>query len=69
VLVLYGIGMFFNALSILLVFVGNRRLELILLGVAVLAALALARGLGYLGSRPEEAANAPSSSTAGKKAA
>jgi UDP-GlcNAc:undecaprenyl-phosphate GlcNAc-1-phosphate transferase len=48
VLVLYGVGFFFSGLSVLLVLVDNRRLEFPVAVLAVAAAVALARWLGYL---------------------
>jgi UDP-GlcNAc:undecaprenyl-phosphate GlcNAc-1-phosphate transferase len=48
VLVLYGVGLFFSGLSVLLVLVDDRRLEFPVAVVAVGVALGLARWLGYL---------------------
>jgi UDP-GlcNAc:undecaprenyl-phosphate GlcNAc-1-phosphate transferase len=48
VLVLYGVGFFFSGLSVLLVLVDDRRLEVPVAGVALAAALGLAAMLGYL---------------------
>ena len=46
VLVLYGIGLFFSALSVVLVYVADRRVQWSMLALAVVAAAALARWLG-----------------------
>ncbi len=48
VLTLYGVGLFFSLLSVALVYSSDSRLDWPLVGVALIAALAFARWLGYL---------------------
>jgi UDP-GlcNAc:undecaprenyl-phosphate GlcNAc-1-phosphate transferase len=53
VLVLYGIGLFFSALSVAMIFGGDHQIGWGLLVLAVAVAIAIARWLGYLGPRVE----------------
>jgi UDP-GlcNAc:undecaprenyl-phosphate GlcNAc-1-phosphate transferase len=60
VLVLYGIGFFFNLLSVLLVYVSDWRWHWPIIGAGLVVALVVARWLGYLGRRkPFESVPAP----------
>jgi UDP-GlcNAc:undecaprenyl-phosphate GlcNAc-1-phosphate transferase len=59
VLVLYGVGLFFNCLSVLLVYVSDWRWNWPIIGAGVVVAIAIARWLGYLGRREPFAAEAP----------
>jgi len=59
VLVLYGIGLFFNVLSVLLVYVSDWRWHWPIIGAGMIVALVVARWLGYLGARPGLTAELP----------
>jgi UDP-GlcNAc:undecaprenyl-phosphate GlcNAc-1-phosphate transferase len=69
VLTLYGVGLFFSLLSVALVYSDDPRLDWPIAAVALIAALAFARWLGYLQRRagaPAEVAAEPKRSVSGR---